>query len=791
MVLATTRTVTLTIDGQQVTVPDGTTIWAAAKAAGIEIPVLCHDERYDPVGVCRMCVVDTGARVYAAACVRSCEDGMEVKSATPDVERSRATLTELLLADQPPAGRDPKQVTTGDNELLALAQRYGVAREGGLPVSSGRGTDTSNPVIAVDHDACILCDRCVRACDDIQGNDVIGRSGKGYATRIAFDLNDPMGGSSCVTCGECVAACPTGALTNKPIRGIPIRPRTELDQVDSVCPYCGVGCALTYHVDRERGAFAFAEGRAQPGAKSRLCVKGRYGWDYAASPQRLTTPLIRRESAYPKGPLSADVRGEMNRPPGENGSGPAGDGRKGGEPGERRRRRRPGGLVDYAEVLPHFREATWEEALELVARRLTEIHAAGGPAAIAGFGSAKCSNEEAYLFQKLIRTGFHTNNVDHCTRLCHASSVAALFEGIGSGAVSTTYGDAINADVIIIAGSNATANHPVASSFFKQARRRGTTIIYVDPRADKVADHADIFCQLKPGTDVAFYNSVMHEIIRLGLVDEEFIRDRTSNYEALAETVREYPPERGEQITGVNANLIRSVARAWGEADAGIIFWGMGISQHTTGTDNARCLIAMCAITGNVGRPGAGLHPLRGQNNVQGASDVGLIPMFYPDYQGVTIDETRERFEKAWGTELDHEKGLTVTEIIGSALKGGVRGMYMLGENPFLSDPNINKVRKALATLEFLVVQDIFLTETCEFADVILPASSYLEKDGTYTNTDRRVQLGRKVMDPPGQARVDWEVVQDIANRIGLGWNYTSARDVFEEIVSVMASYTN
>jgi formate dehydrogenase major subunit len=364
--------------------------------------------------------------------------------------------------------------------------------------------------------------------------------------------------------------------------------------------------------------------------------------------------------------------------------------------------------------------------------------------------------------------------------------VAALFEGIGSGAVSTTYGDVANADVAIIAGSNATANHPVASSFFKQARRRGTTLIYVDPRADKVSHHADIFCQLKPGTDVAFYNAVMHEIIRLGLVDEEFIRDRTSNYEALVETVREYPPERGEQITGVNANLIREVARAWGESDAGIIFWGMGISQHTTGTDNARCLIAMCAITGNVGRPGSGLHPLRGQNNVQGASDVGLIPMFYPDYQGVTLDETRERFEKAWGTDLDHEKGLTVTEIIGSVLKGGVRGMYMMGENPFLSDPNINKVRKALAALDFLVVQDIFLTETSEFADVILPASSYLEKDGTYTNTDRRVQLGHKVLDPPGDARVDWEVVQEIAQRIGLDWDYESPSEVFDEMASLM-----
>jgi formate dehydrogenase major subunit len=792
---APARTVTLTIDGVEVTAAEGTTIWAAAKDAGIDIPVLCHDERFDPVGVCRMCVVDVGARAYAAACVRPCENGMEVKTATPDVERNRATLTELLLADQPAPERDPKQTTTRDNELLALAERFGLPGPGEIPLASGRGADLSNPVIAVDHDACILCDRCVRACDDIQGNDVIGRSGKGYATRIAFDLNDPMGASSCVTCGECVAACPTGALTNKPVRGIPIRPRSELDAVDSVCPYCGVGCALTYHVDRERGAISFAEGRDQPGSKGRLCVKGRYGWDYAASPQRLTVPLIRREEAYPKGPLSADVRGEMNS---HNGTGAA-DARNGERSrGKKGRGRKPGGLVDYDEVLPHFREATWDEALDLVARRLTEIHAAGGPGAIAGFGSAKCSNEEAYLFQKLIRTGFHTNNVDHCTRLCHASSVAALFEGIGSGAVSTTYGDVINADVAIVTGSNPTANHPVASSFFKQARRRGTTIIYVDPRADKMSDHADIFCQLKPGTDVAFYNAIMHEVIRLGLTDAEFVANRTSNYAALAETVSHYPPERAEQITGVPADVIRRVAKVWGEAGAGVIFWGMGISQHTTGTDNARCLIAMCAITGNVGRPGSGLHPLRGQNNVQGASDMGLIPMFYPDYKKADDPDVRARFEQAWGTEdLDPKRGLTVTEIIGSVLGGGaagvkaVRGMYMLGENPFLSDPNINKVRKALSALEFLVVQDIFLTETAEFADVILPASSYLEKDGTFTNTDRRVQLGRKVLDPPGQARVDWEVVQDIANRIGLGWNYRSAREIFEEIVAVMPSYAN
>jgi formate dehydrogenase major subunit len=762
------RTVTLSIDGRELTVPEGTTIWQAAKDSGIEIPVLCHDERYDPVGVCRVCVVDVGARVYAASCVRPCEDGMEVKTDTPDLERHRATLTELLFVDQPGAEEDPKETKTADNELLVYVRRYGVKQdESPLPRGHGRGEDHSNPVIAVNHDACILCDRCVRACDDIQGNDVIGRSGKGYTTRIAFDLDDPMGESSCVTCGECVAACPTGALTNKPIRNIPIRPREELRQVDSVCPYCGVGCAITFHVDEERKAISFAEGRPQPGSQGRLCVKGRYGWDYAASPQRLTVPLIRRESSYPKGALSNDVKG---------------NGRDHGH-------KKPGGLVDYNEVLPHFREATWEEALDLAAGRLKEIHGADGPGSIAGFGSAKCSNEEAYLFQKLIRAGFGTNNIDHCTRLCHASSVAALFEGVGSGAVSTTYGDIVNAEVAILAGTNTTANHPVASSFFKQARRRGTKLIVVDPRRERIADHADVYCQIKPGTDVAFYNGVMHEVISLGLIDREFIAQRTTNYGELAKTVKEYPPERAAQICGVDADTIRLVARLWGEAGAGVIYWGMGISQHTTGTDNARCLIAMCSITGHVGKPGAGLHPLRGQNNVQGASDAGLIPMMYPDYQPVDAPGVRERFEEAWGVSLDPNRGLTVTEIIGSALQGGVKGMYMMGENPFLSDPNINKVRKALSKLEFLVVQDIFLTETAEFADVILPATSYLEKDGTYTNTDRRVQRGRVVLDPPGEARPDWQIIADMSNRIGLKMDYEHPSEVFDELVSVMPNY--
>ena len=757
----------LTIDGVEIEADEGQTIIEAAAAAGIEIPTLCHTPGLDPVGVCRMCVVDVGERVKAAACVRECQPGMTVTTDSPELERHRAMLTDLLMSDQPNApAQDRRESALEDNELVALARRYDVDGSR-FPVpdeAAPRGHDTSSRVIDVDHQACILCDRCIRACDDVQSNEVIGRSGKGYAARIAFDLDRPMGESTCVSCGECAAACPTGALVDRALHA-PLRPRSELEPVESVCPYCGVGCALTYHVDREANAIVFAEGREGSASEGRLCVKGRYGWDYSAHPQRLTKPLIRREGAYPKGPLSKDVRGEH-------------DGR-----------RKPGGIVDDAEVLPAFREATWEEALDLVASRLAEIRDRDGGDALAGFGSAKCSNEEAYLFQKLVRAGFGTNNVDHCTRLCHASSVAALLESIGSGAVTTTYGDIENAGAALIAGSNTTSNHPVAATFFKQARKKGTKLIVVDPRRETIADHADYHCRIKPGTDVAFYNAMMHVIIAEGLVDETFVAERTENFEALREKVAEYDPERAAKICGVDADTIREVARVFGEAENAILFWGMGISQHVYGTNNARCLISLALLTGNVGKSGSGLHPLRGQNNVQGASDAGLIPMVYPDYQPVGDPEVRAKFEAAWGRDLSPDPGLTVVEITRAALEGGIRGMYIMGENPFLSDPNVNKVRKALANLEFLVVQDIFLTETAEFADVILPASAYLEKDGTYTNTDRRVQLGRPALRLPGEARLDWQIVQELSNRLGYPMDYASPSDIFDEMAGLTNSY--
>ncbi len=753
----------LTIDGRRLEVPEGTSLWEAARLHGVEIPVLCHDPRMQPVGVCRICVVDVGERTLAASCVRACQQGMQVRTTTPEIESHRKLLTELLMSDQPAPELDAKEATLGGNELFALAQRYDAWGER-LPRANGRPDDGSSRVIAVDHQACILCDRCIRACDDLQNNEVIGRSGKGYATRIAFDLDLPMGESSCVSCGECAAVCPTGALVDKPVAA-PLRPRSQLAAVDSVCPYCGVGCALTYHVDRNENRIVLAEGRDSPGNHGRLCVKGRYGWDYAQHAQRLTLPLIRREEYYPKRALSADLRGEH-------------DGR-----------RKPGGLVDYDEVLPAFREASWEEALDLVATRLGSIRDAHGPDALAGFGSAKCSNEEAYLFQKLLRAGWGTNNVDHCTRLCHASSVAALLEGIGSGAVTTTYGDVAHAEAALIAGSNTTSNHPVAATFFKEAHKRGTRLIVVDPRRSDIADHADWFCRIKPGTDVAFYNAMMNVIIEEGLVDRDYVEQRTENYEALRETVARYAPEQAAKICGVDAETIREVAIAFGKARSAIIFWGMGISQHVYGTNNSRCLIALALLTGNIGKPGSGLHPLRGQNNVQGASDAGLIPMMYPDYQSVENQATREKFERAWGRSLSPTRGLTVVEITHAAHEGRIKGMYILGENPFLSDPDVDKVRQALAKLDFLVVQDIFLTETAEAADVILPSSSYMEKLGTYTNTDRRVQIGRPVLRMPGQARLDWEIICDISTRMGYPMHYDSPSEVFDEFAALSDSY--
>src|SRR5687767_11504877 len=690
------ETIEFKLNGDTVSAYAGETIIQAAKRHGVDIPHLCYKEGYRPDGNCRACMVEIkGERVLAPSCCRAPAKGMEVQSNSARAVHSQKMVVELLMADVPKTDLKP-----GDNELFHWAGELGVTRARFAPRHQPRA-DISHPAMDVNLDACIQCTRCVRACREEQVNDVIGYAFRGSESKIVFDFDDPMGASTCVACGECVQACPTGALA--PAKGAYMVVADK--QVDSVCPYCGVGCQLTYHVkDNE---IVRVDGRDGPANHERLCVKGRYGFDYVKHPHRLTKPLIRKAGA----PKHAEF------------------------------------TVDPDKWSDVFREATWEEALDLAASGLKKVRDTKGPSGLAGFGSAKGSNEEAYLFQKLVRTGFGTNNVDHCTRLCHASSVVALLEGIGSGAVSNQVGDVENSEVIFLIGANPTSNHPVAATWMKNAAKRGAKLVYADPRRSELSRHAWRFLQFKPDTDVALLNAMIHTIIDEDLVDEKFVADRTSGFEALKENAKNFSPEKMAPICGIPAATIREVARAFATAKGSMILWGMGISQHVHGTDNARCLIALTLMTGQVGRPGTGLHPLRGQNNVQGASDSGLIPMMYPDYQRVATPEAQQRFEKLWGATLDPEPGLTVVEIMNAAYDGKIRGMYIMGENPAMSDPDLEHARAAMAKLEHLVVQDIFLTETAYLADVVLPATAWPEKDGTVTNTDRMVQLGRKALE--------------------------------------------
>ena len=740
-------TVTFTLDGKSVAADDGETIWQVAKRQGTTIPHLCHKDSagYRSDGNCRACMVEIdGERVLAASCIRTPTEGMVVTSDSVRAKTARKMVVEMLVADQP----DHDHAHDRASHLWDMAAAQGITSSRFPKIEKQRIPllDASHLAMSVNLDACIHCNLCVRACREVQVNDVIGMSGRGHDAQITFDFNDPMGASTCVACGECVQACPTGALM----------PATVLDangtgsskdfdrEVESVCPYCGVGCQLSFKIKDDK--IAWVDGIDGPANENRLCVKGRFGFDYIAHPHRLTKPLIRRDDAPAKG---------LN--------------------------------VDPGNLLTHFREATWDEALDAAARGLK-----GRGTEIAGFGSAKCSNEEAYLFQKLIRQGFGHNNVDHCTRLCHASSVAALLENVGSGAVTATFYEIENADVAIVIGANPTENHPVAATYFKQFAKRGGKLIIMDPRGTGMKRHATHMLQFRPGTDVAMLNAIMNVIVEENLYDAQYIAGFTENWEAMKEHLAGFTPEKMAPLCGVSAETLRAVARDFAGAKAGMIFWGMGISQHIHGTDNSRCLISLALMTGQVGRPGAGLHPLRGQNNVQGASDAGLVPMFLPDYQSVEDDGVRSAFTSVWGTEdFSSQKGLTVVEIMDAIHDDKIKGMYILGENPAMSDPDVEHARDALAKLDCLVVQDIFLTETANYADVVFPSSAWPEKTGTVTNTNRQVQMGRPAVPPPGQAKEDWWITTELAKRLGLNWDYTHPSQVFAEMKLNMKSLNN
>ncbi|MEX0351472.1 MAG: formate dehydrogenase subunit alpha [Paracoccaceae bacterium] len=743
-----TKTVTFSLNGEDVTVPEGWTIWEAANGKGLVIPHLCHKPApgYRPDGNCRACMVEVeGERTLVASCIRPAADGMVVTTDSARAEKSRAMVMELLVADQPEVAHD------ASSHFWDMAAMNGVD-ESRFPAKAPETIpllDASHVAMRVNLDACISCNLCVRACREVQVNDVIGMAGRGATSEIVFDQNDPMGASSCVACGECVQACPTGALM----------PATVLDdeqvgdskdydrEVKSICPFCGVGCQLSYKIKDNK--IKYVEGINGPANENRLCVKGRFGFDYISHPHRLTKPLIRKEG-LPKG---------LN--------------------------------VDPANVHTHFREATWEEALDAAAGGLSDLRAEKGTN-VAGFGSAKCSNEEAYLFQKLIRQGFGHNNVDHCTRLCHASSVSALLENVGSGAVTATFNEIENADAAIVIGCNPIENHPVAATYFKQFTKRGGKLIVCDPRGVGMGKFATHRLQFKPGADVSMLNAMMNVIVEEGLYDRQYIEGYTENWDEMKTHLAAYTPEKMAPICGIEPDVLRQAARDFATAQAGMIFWGMGISQHIHGTDNSRCLISLALMCGHVGRPGTGLHPLRGQNNVQGASDAGLIPMFLPDYQSVTDDGVRSAFTNVWeSSDFSNEKGLTVVEIMDAIHAGDIKGMYILGENPAMSDPDVDHARAALAKLDHLVVQDIFLTETANYADVILPASAWAEKTGTVTNTNRQVQMGRPAVTPPGEAKEDWWIEVELAKRLGLNWTYTHPSQVFAEMKLNMGSLDN
>src|SRR5471032_533235 len=751
MTEANSKPKTFFIDDREIDIREGESIFRAARRLDIKLPHLCYSPKpgYRADGNCRVCMVEIeGERVLAASCLRTPTPGMKVKTQTDRAKNARRMVAELLLTDQP----DLAHAHDPDSELWKIVKRQKIEvgrfpRRETIEVPT---PDRSHPAMAVNLDACIQCNLCVRACREVQVNDVIGMAGRGHGEKIVFDFDDPMGNSTCVACGECVQACPTGALMpSSLVNAANVRTEFPDREVNSVCPYCGVGCQLTYQIKNDK--LISVTGRNGPANESRLCVKGRFGFDYVSNPQRLMKPLVRKDGVA----KAADD------------------------------------LVDPANPFTHFREATWEEAMERAASGLKKVRDRDGPRALAGFGSAKGSNEEAYLFQKLVRTGFGSNNVDHCTRLCHASSVAALLEGVGSGAVSNQVSDVLNAEVVFVIGANPTVNHPVAATWIKNAVKNGTKLIMADPRRTELARYATHVLQFNADTDVAMLNAIMHAIVEEGLVNQDFIHDRTSGYAALVENVKKYSPEMMAPICGIPAQKLREVARLYATSKGSMILWGMGISQHVHGTDNARCLIALALMTGQIGRPGTGLHPLRGQNNVQGASDAGLIPMMFPDYQRVDNPEANARFEKFWGRSLDKKPGLTVVEIMDAACDGKMKGMYIMGENPAMSDPNANHAREWLANLECLVVQDIFLTETCYLADVVLPASAWPEKTGTVSNTDRMVQLGRRALDMPGDARQDLWIIQQIANRLGCGWSYTGPESGVAEVYDEMRRAMN
>jgi len=734
------KTIQVTIDGKKYQVPTGGTLLEAIRSAGIYVPTLCHDPELKPFGACRLCIVQVeGLRGLPTACTTPVQDGMIITTETDEIQEVRRTIVELAIANHP---QDCLVCDKSrDCELLAVA-RYLGARKDAVErfrrAALSQPVDSSNPAFTIDPNKCILCGKCVRTCSELQEVGAIDFAFRGYHTRISTFGAGPIVDSVCQSCGECVERCPTGALTIREA----VLPQRE---VKTVCPYCGVGCGIYlgvrgHKIVRVRGD---AENPVNAGA---LCVKGRFGLDFVQHADRLTRPLVRR------GGIS-----------------------KGAAAGSR---------------LDVFREAGWDEALEIVADRLGRIRDRHGADAIGVLSSAKCTNEDNYIVQKFARAVIGTNNVDHCARLCHASTVTAALAAFGDGAMSNSIADIDKADLLFVIGSNTTECHPVIGRKIKQAQsRNGSRLIVADPRAIELSSRAAVYLNHKPGTDVALLNGIMHAIVQAGLHDMAFMNDRCEDVEPFLESLKTYTPEKVAKITGVSAEKIRQAGERFGRAENAMVLYGMGITQHTTGTDNVKAVANLLMLTGNIGREGTGFSPLRGQNNVQGACDLGALPNVYPGYQRVNDPAVAAKFRAAWGCELSAQPGLTLTDMFRAAAEGTLKAVYIVGENPMLSEPDLRHAAAALAGLDFLVVQDIFPTETARLADVVLPAASFAEKEGSFTSTERRVQLVRKALAPPGEARPDWEIVAEVAARLGRPLPYRSSAAIMDEIAALTPIY--
>jgi formate dehydrogenase alpha subunit len=734
------NTVRLTIDGKEVQVEQGSTVLEAVRALGLYVPTLCFDEDMKPFGACRLCIVQIqGMRGLPLSCATPASEGMVVQTETEEIRKVRRAIVEMAIADHPYECLVCDK--SEDCELLKVARYVGVDKDRIKRLRRGMQTrpiDTSHPAYDRDLNKCILCGKCVRACDEIQVTNAIDFIHRGYKTLIAPFGGKPVAQSNCVSCGECIERCPTGALMPKNF----IAPQRE---VKTICPYCGVGCSIYLGV-RGNDIVRVKGDKESEVNKGGLCVKGRFGFDYVNHPDRLTKPLIRREGV----PKSLDNQ-------------------------------------DFSKV---FREATWEEALEKVVQGIGRIRDQHGPDSLAVLASAKCTNEDNYVIQKFARAALGTNNVDHCARLCHASTVAAALMAFGDGAMSNSFSDIDKAELIFVIGSNTTECHPIVGRRIKQAVKfKGVKLMVADPRDIELGQFADIQLNQKPGSDVALLNAIMYQIVHEGLADKAFIENRCEDFEPFLQSLEEYAPETVEETTGVSAEKIREAARLFGRAKRAIVFYGMGITQHTTGVDNVKAIANLLLLTGNMGRPGTGFAPLRGQNNVQGSCDMGALPVVYPGYQRVDNPAVKAKFEEAWGRKLSDRVGLALTEMIDAAYEGRIKAMYVMGENPMLSDPDLNHAREAVSRLDFLAVQDIFLTETAQLADVVLPTASFAEKDGTFTNTERRVQLVRKAIDAPGEAREDWRIVAEISSRLGYPMSYASSAEIMAEIAQVAPIY--